>query len=157
MFQYIVFHKCGPIMCSLVWFHGLVTSCFQMNDNSRTVTGGPVFQLYKYMCGCHLQSQRESSEHLEQIRGKIFRCEQRIKKNYTFFCSGLHFCSLFVCFVELNKFRPIKKRLASFILRQNWDYLSTKRCWKKCKMFLLALTRLVMVNQKITTCSRLCV
>lgn len=89
-------------MCSLVRFHGFVTSCFQMNDNSRTVTGGPVFQLYKYMCGCHLQSQRESSEHLEQIRGKIFRCEQRIKKNYTFFALGCIFARLFVLLNSIN-------------------------------------------------------
>lgn len=42
----------------------IVTSCFQMNDNSRTVTGGRVFKVYKYVCGYHLQSQRETSEHL---------------------------------------------------------------------------------------------
>lgn len=53
-------------MCSLLWFQGFVTPHFQMNDNSRTVTGGRVFQVYKYMCGYHLQSQRESSEHLAQ-------------------------------------------------------------------------------------------
>lgn len=106
-------------MCSLLRFHRFVTSCLQMNDNSRTVTGGRVFQLYKYMCGCHLQSQRESSEHLEQTyEGKSSDVNRELKRIMRFYCSGLHFCS-FACFVELNKFRPIKKRLASFILRQN--------------------------------------
>lgn len=60
------FIKGSAIMCSLFWFHGFETSRFQMNDNSRTVTGGQAFQIYKYMFGCHLQSQRESSEHLAQ-------------------------------------------------------------------------------------------
>lgn len=53
-------------MCSLPQIQGFVTSRVPMNDNTRTVTDGCVFLIYKYTWGCHLPSQRESSEHLTQ-------------------------------------------------------------------------------------------